>query len=273
MVAARHYDVDDLNARARAHRQNAGTLTGPILEVDGRPYQAGDRVMTLRNHRRLGVRNGTFATITASTPTAATLTIRTDQAPSIDSRPRISTPATSVTRYATTIHKAQGITVDQALVLGNDTLYQEAGYVALSRGRHREPDLPRRPRTPTRSPRRKPPTQPVEALTQALGVSHAQRVAVDSGIDRDAIRRGPFAPHTRAKAPPQPSQRLPAVRHAYEIESLTTMRQQNVENIARNYNVTWWSRSTRNAAGDNVTTERGRRVVAHRPTSAPHRRD
>ncbi|MDP9336717.1 MAG: relaxase domain-containing protein [Actinomycetota bacterium] len=55
MVAARRYDVDDLNARARAHVEAAGQLTGPTLELDGRPYQAGDRVMTLRNQRRLGV--------------------------------------------------------------------------------------------------------------------------------------------------------------------------------------------------------------------------
>lgn len=37
--------------------------------------------------------------------------------------------------YATTIHKAQGVTVDRCLTLGTDDLYREAGYVALSRGR------------------------------------------------------------------------------------------------------------------------------------------
>src|SRR5690606_4498903 len=37
--------------------------------------------------------------------------------------------------YATTIHKAQGMTVDRCLTLGTDDLYREAGYVALSRGR------------------------------------------------------------------------------------------------------------------------------------------
>ena len=135
MVAARHYDVDDLNARARSHRQTAGELTGPTLELDGRPYQAGDRVMTLRNQRRLGVRNGTFATITAVDTEQRALTIRTDQA-TVHQLPTAYLDAGHVRHaYATTIHKAQGITVDQALVLGNDTLYQEAGYVALSRGR------------------------------------------------------------------------------------------------------------------------------------------
>lgn len=34
-----------------------------------------------------------------------------------------------------TIHKAQGLTADEALVLATDDLYQEAGYTALSRAR------------------------------------------------------------------------------------------------------------------------------------------
>ena len=37
--------------------------------------------------------------------------------------------------YATTIHKAQGSSVAQSFVLGDDALYREAGYAALSRGR------------------------------------------------------------------------------------------------------------------------------------------
>jgi ATP-dependent exoDNAse (exonuclease V) alpha subunit len=36
--------------------------------------------------------------------------------------------------YAMTVHKAQGLTLDVALVSGSSTLRKEAGYVALSRG-------------------------------------------------------------------------------------------------------------------------------------------
>jgi conjugative relaxase-like TrwC/TraI family protein len=39
--------------------------------------------------------------------------------------------------YASTTHKAQGATVDQAFVLGSDDMTREAGYVALSRHRDR----------------------------------------------------------------------------------------------------------------------------------------
>jgi hypothetical protein len=37
--------------------------------------------------------------------------------------------------YAMTIHKAQGLAADEALVLATDDLYQEGGYTALSRAR------------------------------------------------------------------------------------------------------------------------------------------
>ncbi len=39
--------------------------------------------------------------------------------------------------YALTVHQAQGLTCERALLLGSDALYREAGYVGLSRGRHR----------------------------------------------------------------------------------------------------------------------------------------
>src|SRR5205085_2214719 len=38
--------------------------------------------------------------------------------------------------YATTIHKAQGVTVDRCLVLLDETVSREHAYTALSRGRH-----------------------------------------------------------------------------------------------------------------------------------------
>src|SRR3546814_956983 len=38
--------------------------------------------------------------------------------------------------YATTIHKAQGATVDRCLIPADDTATHEHAYTALSRGRH-----------------------------------------------------------------------------------------------------------------------------------------
>src|SRR3546814_17428193 len=38
--------------------------------------------------------------------------------------------------YATTVHKAQGATVDRCFVLVDETMTREHAYTALSRGRH-----------------------------------------------------------------------------------------------------------------------------------------
>ena len=134
MVAPRWHDVDDLNARARRHVAEHDLLSGPVREIDGRPYQTGDQIMTLRNQRRLGVRNGTIAVITNIDSDGRAITIRSDHG-THTLPPEYLDAGHLRHAYATTIHKAQGVTVDQAFVLGDDSLYQEAGYVALSRGR------------------------------------------------------------------------------------------------------------------------------------------
>jgi conjugative relaxase-like TrwC/TraI family protein len=186
MVAARWYDVDDLNARARQLVVAQGLLSGPALEVDGRPYQTGDEIITLRNQRRLGVRNGTIATVTTIDPDERAITIRS--AHGTHTLPADYLDAGHVRHaYATTIHKAQGLTVDQAFVLGDDTLYQEAGYVALSRGRAqnrlyvvaRPDDDEHHAPAPERSP--------LDQLAGALRVSRAQELAIDQGADTPAL--------------------------------------------------------------------------------------
>ncbi len=135
MVALRQADVADINARARDRLDAAGELTGPRLEADGAEYRAGDRVVCLRNDRRLGVTNGTFAIIEAVDPDARSLLVRRDDGVRLRI-PRRYLDAGHVTHgYAITGHKAQGLTVDHSFVLGSPELYREWGYVALSRGR------------------------------------------------------------------------------------------------------------------------------------------
>jgi conjugative relaxase-like TrwC/TraI family protein len=232
MLASRWSDVDDLNSRARARLQEAGTLTGPVLTVDERPYQTGDRIMTLRNDRRLGVRNGTFAAITHIDVAQREMTVRTDTGTELVLPARYLEAGHVRHAYATTIHKAQGQTVDRAFVLGSDTLYQEAGYVALSRGRseNRIYLVSSEPRPEAHTQEATPP-EPIAALTQALGISHAQALAVDTGIDRWAIRRE-LADLRRERRRLQTVTRDCPQSRGYDIESLTTKRQQNIDNIA-----------------------------------------
>jgi hypothetical protein len=107
-----------------------------LVDSDGvaageRTFAAGDRVVCLRNDRRLGVHNALFASVTAATPDR--LVLRSEA----DGR-RINLPLGCAAdghldhAWATTIHKAQGATYGHALLLG-DRLYRQAGYTGLSR--------------------------------------------------------------------------------------------------------------------------------------------
>jgi conjugative relaxase-like TrwC/TraI family protein len=183
MLAFRRSDVDDLNGRARAYLARAGELSGPELVVDERPYQTGDQIICLKNNRRLGVCNGTRATITTVDPDSHTLTIDTGDR-------RVVLPATyldagQITHgYATTIHKTQGATVDRGLLLGTDELFRERGYVGMSRGRiSNHLYLVGAAELDDSTSHGPPPpgSDPIEAVQQALHHRSDQRLAIDTG--------------------------------------------------------------------------------------------
>ncbi|HEX4812219.1 MAG TPA: MobF family relaxase [Nonomuraea sp.] len=138
MLAVRRADVTDLNDATRARLLADGRL-GPDAVTAGqgdaqREYRAGDRVLVTRNDHRLGLLNGTRATVTAVNPKRRTLTLAAED------NQQVTVPADWAARhldhgYAMTCHKAQGATVETALLYGAGALTREAGYVALSRGR------------------------------------------------------------------------------------------------------------------------------------------
>jgi hypothetical protein len=134
MLAVSRTDVEGLNERARVELRQRSLLGPDVVAAGGRSFALGDQVLCLRNDRRLGVRNGTRGTVVGATST--TVTISTDEG-----ERRLPLRYVEEGRlghaYATTIHKAQGATFDRAFVLATDTLYREAGYVALSRARTR----------------------------------------------------------------------------------------------------------------------------------------
>src|SRR5690606_12748024 len=95
-----------------------------------RAFQAGDEVVTLHNHRRIGVRNGDRWTVETVDLTERTLRLTPRHA--ADDPRSVTVPTFYLEEghvdhaYATTIHKAQGVTVDWLGVLGSDVLYREA---------------------------------------------------------------------------------------------------------------------------------------------------
>lgn len=141
MIALRRDDVADLNARARVTMTAAGRLGADTLTVGGRDFAVGDEIVCLRNDRRLGVLNGTRGHVAALNLDRREVTIATSH----DTHRTLTEAYLAGTAertgpgldhgYAITGHKAQGMTTDRTFVLGSDVLYQEWGYVAMSRGR------------------------------------------------------------------------------------------------------------------------------------------
>ena len=135
MLAGRNADVDDLNQRARRHLAGAGVIGNDQLEVDRRRFAVGDQIHATRNNYRLGVLNGTRATITHIDATTATIYAQTDAHEVV--LPREYIDAGHVAHaYTMTFHKAQGMTVHSAFVLVDDTLDRPRAYTGVSRGIH-----------------------------------------------------------------------------------------------------------------------------------------
>lgn len=187
MIAARRSDVADLNARARAHAREAGRLGDQSLQVGGAEIAIGDQIVTLKNAPRLGVLNGTRATVTHADPANRELRITTSDgadltlpASYLDATTARGGPTIDL-GYASTGHKAQGVTVDQGFVLGGEDLYREWGYVALSRGRHQNRLYVVTPEPPDRDlyAPPEPARDPVDVVTAALARSRAQELATD----------------------------------------------------------------------------------------------
>lgn len=136
-----------MNQRARAYRKDQGLLQGKdhvfkihretrdafntiTLTREKRSFALGDRLIFLKNCDT--IKNGMLGTITHIQDTAITL-ILDDTQQGFTFNPRLYRNFDH--GYAPTIHKAQGMTVDRAFVLGSHQMFENLGYVALTRHR------------------------------------------------------------------------------------------------------------------------------------------
>jgi hypothetical protein len=146
VLAGRRAEVDRLNTACQQLLAAQGRLGKGRLQVEDRQLAVGDRVVCGRNAiAQLGVANGTRGTITALDPDAHRLTIRLDGTEPkevvlpgwyLDGRQRTERHRRVDLAYATTGHRAQGLTRWRALV--RLTGQEDSGwlYVQLSRARH-----------------------------------------------------------------------------------------------------------------------------------------
>jgi hypothetical protein len=145
VLAARRAEVDRLNTACQELLATRGRLGCERLQVEDRQLRVSDRVVCGHNAiAELGVANGTRGTITALDPQTRTLTLRLDGTDGrevtlpksyLDGRGRGERNRRVDLAYATTGHRAQGLTRGRALVrlTGNEDVNWL--YVQLSRAR------------------------------------------------------------------------------------------------------------------------------------------
>jgi hypothetical protein len=202
VLAARRTEVDRLNTACQELLAARGRLGPERLQVEDRQLRVGDRVVCGHNAiSGLGVANGSRGTITALDPEARTLTLRVDGHDGrtvtlpqsyVDGRGRGERNRRVDLAYATTGHRAQGLTRGRALVRLTGTEDVNWLYVQLSRARQDtrlyavvgpephgggELDLPDREQ----------PDGYVQ-LAQALSRAGGQRLAIDTPSSPDLRR-------------------------------------------------------------------------------------
>ncbi|MGP4805460.1 Ti-type conjugative transfer relaxase TraA [Agrobacterium cavarae] len=156
-LAHRRVDVRAINDGIRDALQAEGLLakgdgqhnvgTNDILDqrnreivyqtVNGkRAFAPGDRIVLLENNRDLDVKNGMLGTVEAVEPNALHLRLDGSSGGPNDAR-HLALPVKDYQSfdhgYATTIHKAQGATVDRAFVMASSTMDRHLTYVAMTR--------------------------------------------------------------------------------------------------------------------------------------------
>jgi conjugative relaxase-like TrwC/TraI family protein len=203
VLAARRDEVDRLNTQCQQLLATRGRLGPQRLKVEDREVAVGDRVVCGKNALgQLGIANGTRGTVTALDQQARTLTIRTDGEHGrevtlprwyLDGRQHNERNRRVDLAYATTGHRAQGLTRWRALVRVTGAEDGNWFTVQLSRAKEDtrlyavvgpephaaagELDLPDE--------------EPGDAYTQilrALGKDGSQRLAIDTPSTLDVRR-------------------------------------------------------------------------------------
>jgi hypothetical protein len=202
VLAGRRAEVDRLNVACQELLAAQGRLGPDRLQVEDRRLAVGNRVVCGRNAiDKLGIANGTRGTITALDPDARSITIRVDgKEPRevtlpgwyLDGRSRGERNRRVDLAYATTGHRAQGLTRWRALVRLTGREDANWLYVQLSRARHETtlyPVVGPEPQGPVELdlPEREVPDGYAQ-LAQALSRAGDQTLAIDTQSSLDLRR-------------------------------------------------------------------------------------
>ena len=182
MLAPTRHEVADLNHAARQRLRHDGHLGPDLVAIGSTAFAAGDKVIGLRNDYKLGILNGTEAQVVDRTEQGG-LRLQADDGTTIEVPPAYLEERNLTHGYASTVHKAQGVTVDRAFLLGSDAAYQELGYVGLTRGRQENRFYTVVSRDELGEQR----DDRLSDVRNALRQSRAQRAAIDHPIQERPI--------------------------------------------------------------------------------------
>jgi hypothetical protein len=220
VLAGRRAEVDRLNTACQQLLAARGRLGQQRLQVEDRQLAVGDRVVCGRNAiAQLGVANGTRGTITDLDADARTLTLRLDGKDPrevtlpdwyLDGRSRGERNRRVDLAYATTGHRAQGLTRWRALVRLTGSEDSNWLYVQLSRARKDtrlyavvgpEPQGPAELDLPDREP-----GDGYAQLAQALARAGDQRLAIDtpSSLALRRLSTAELRPNATGSGPARP---------------------------------------------------------------------
>jgi len=219
MLAARRDHTDALNRAARTLLRAQGRIQPDQLTAGGRAWAVGDRVVCLRNDRRLEVVNGTRGAITALHEASGAVTVQVDGR----ERREVTLPGWYLRDghlghgYALTVHKAQGATVDRAWVYADPrTVGTQWLYTALSRHRDtarlytstttlEELGVAAETHGPAPDPAARTADEAVRVLAAKGARSQAKTLATDTGTPAGAVQVDDHRPGDVAPAPARPA--------------------------------------------------------------------
>lgn len=151
MLAFTNKDANKLNIEARAHMREQGNITGKdykfktqrideddfgkeVITHQDRTFAQGDRLLFTRNNNSLNVKNGSLGTILELSQQKIRVALDGDEQRTFSFSPNLYPFIDN--GWATTIHKAQGVTVDHVKMLASFEQYRNLSYVGMSRHRH-----------------------------------------------------------------------------------------------------------------------------------------
>ena len=128
ILALTNKEITQLNLAARARLFQTVEEVSFSSQTGNKQLALGERIIFLKNDYQLGVKNGTKGIIID----LATLSVQLDNGNIV----QLSSGQHIDYGYATTVHKAQGITVNNAFVLFGSYWYKNLVYVAMTRHRY-----------------------------------------------------------------------------------------------------------------------------------------